>query len=125
MNHPEKNTAKSVQNRETSRRPATVPGRATSPVRLKAWDGSTAGPVDAPLVVLGNSVDAVRRLLWRRGELGAAQAYVSGEIDVPGDLDHALTHAFAVAKERGLCGMVRPYDSAAVVREPWRDLAAR
>jgi cyclopropane-fatty-acyl-phospholipid synthase len=73
------------------------------PVRLKAWDGSTAGPVDAPLVVL-NSVDAVRRLLWRPGELGAAQAFVTGEIDVPGDLDHALTHAFAVAKERGLSG---------------------
>jgi len=73
------------------------------PVRLKAWDGSVAGPVDAPLVVL-SSVDAVRRLLWRPGELGAAQAYVTGEIDVPGDLDHALTHAFAVAKERGLSG---------------------
>ncbi len=73
------------------------------PVRLKAWDGSVAGPVDAPLVVL-SSVDAVRRLLWRPGELGAAQAYVTGELDVPGDLDHALTHAFAVAKERGLSG---------------------
>jgi cyclopropane-fatty-acyl-phospholipid synthase len=82
------------------------------PVRLKAWDGSTAGPVNAPLVVL-NSVDAVRRLLWRPGELGAAQAYVTGEIDVPGDLDHALTHAFAVARERGLGG--RP-TAAAVVR---------
>jgi cyclopropane-fatty-acyl-phospholipid synthase len=73
------------------------------PVRLKAWDDSVAGPVDAPLVVL-NSVDAVRRLLWHPGELGAAQAYVTGEIDAPGDLDHALTHAFAVAKQRGLSG---------------------
>jgi cyclopropane-fatty-acyl-phospholipid synthase len=73
------------------------------PVRLKAWDGSVAGPVDAPLVVL-NSVDAVRRLLRHPGELGAAQAYVTGELDVPGDLDHALTHAFAAAKERGLGG---------------------
>ena len=82
------------------------------PVRLKAWDDSVAGPVDAPLVVL-NSVDAVRRLLWHPGELGAAQAYVTGEIDVPGDLDHALTHAFAVAKERGLGS--RP-KTAAVVR---------
>ena len=80
------------------------------PVRLKAWDGSTAGPVDAPLVVL-NSVDAVRRLLWRPGELGAAQAYVTGAIDVPGDLDHALSHAFAVAKDRGLPGG-RPTASA-------------
>ncbi len=73
------------------------------PVRLKAWDGSVAGPVDAPLVVV-NSPDAVRRLLWRPGELGAAQAYVTGEIDVPGDLDHALSHAFAVARGRGLSG---------------------
>ena len=51
-------------------------------MRLKAWDGSVAGPVDAPLVVL-SSVDAVRRLLWHPGELGAAQAYVTGELDVP------------------------------------------
>jgi cyclopropane-fatty-acyl-phospholipid synthase len=80
------------------------------PVRLKAWDGSVAGPVDAPLVVL-NSVDAVRRLLWHPGELGAAQAYVAGELDVPGDLDVALTHAFAVARERGLSGR-RPTVSA-------------
>lgn len=71
------------------------------PVRLKAWDGSVAGPVDAPLVVL-NSPDAVRRLLWHPGELGAAQAYVTGELDVPGDLDDALTYAFRVARERGL-----------------------
>ena len=107
MNHPTKSV---IANRlEEALRPFL---KGDLPVRLKAWDGSTAGPVDAPLVVL-NSVDAVRRLLWRRGELGAAQAYVTGEIDVPGDLDHALTHAFAVAKERGLGG--RP-TTAAVVR---------
>ena len=51
------------------------------PVRLRAWDGSEAGPVDAPLVEL-RSPDAVRRLLWHPGELGAAQAYVTGEIEV-------------------------------------------
>ena len=88
------------------------------PVRLKAWDGSVAGPVDAPLVVL-NSVDAVRRLLWRPGELGAAQAYVTGEIDVPGDLDHALTHAFDVAKERGLGGRPAVPALLGAVRTGW------
>ena len=56
------------------------------PVRLRAWDGSEAGPVDAPLVEL-RSPDAVRRLLWRPGELGAAQAYVTGELEVHHDLD--------------------------------------
>ncbi len=73
------------------------------PVRLVAWDGTTAGPVDAPVVEL-RSPDALRRLLWHPGELGAAQAYVTGELDVPGDLDAALTHAFSVAAERDLPG---------------------
>ncbi len=76
------------------------------PVRLVAWDGSEAGPADAPVVEL-RSPDALRRLLWHPGELGAAQAYVTGELDVPGDLDEldrALTHAFSVAAERGLSG---------------------
>jgi cyclopropane-fatty-acyl-phospholipid synthase len=73
------------------------------PVRLRAWDGSEAGPADAPLVEL-RSPDALRRLLWHPGELGAAQAYVTGELDVHGDLEAALTHAFAVGRERGVTG---------------------
>ncbi|RNM16156.1 class I SAM-dependent methyltransferase [Nocardioides pocheonensis] len=76
------------------------------PVRLRAWDGSEAGPADAPLVVL-NTPRALTRLLWSPGELGAAQAYVLGEIDVPGDLDAALTHVWSEVAARGLGG-VRP-----------------
>jgi cyclopropane-fatty-acyl-phospholipid synthase len=59
-------------------------------------------------VVELRSPEALRRLLWHPGELGAAQAYVTGELDVPGDLDAALTHAFAVAQERGLSGRRPP-----------------
>jgi cyclopropane-fatty-acyl-phospholipid synthase len=80
------------------------------PVRLRAWDGSEAGPADAPLVEL-RSPDAVRRLLWHPGELGAAQAYVTGELEVHHDLDAALTHLWSVAAERGLSG-VRPSPKA-------------
>src|SRR5438132_7580128 len=76
------------------------------PVRLRAWDGSETGPSDAPLVEL-RSRDAVRRQLWHPGELGAAQAYVTGEIEVHHDLDAALTHIWAVAAERGLSGVRR------------------
>ncbi len=76
------------------------------PVRLRAWDGSEAGPDDAPLVEL-RSRDAVRRLMWHPGELGAAQAYVTGELEIHHDLDAALTHVWSVAQERGLSG-VRP-----------------
>ena len=81
------------------------------PLRLRAWDGSEAGPVDGPVVVL-RSPDAVRRLLWHPGELGAAQAYVTGELDVEGDLGAALSQVMAVAAERGLTG--RPSASAVV-----------
>jgi cyclopropane-fatty-acyl-phospholipid synthase len=59
------------------------------PVRVRAWDGSEAGPRDAPVVVL-RSPRALRRLLWRPGELGLARAYVSGDLDVEGDLTDGL-----------------------------------
>ncbi|WP_116449698.1 class I SAM-dependent methyltransferase [Blastococcus litoris] len=55
------------------------------PVRLRAWDGSEAGPDDAPLVVV-RSPRAVRRLVWAPDEVGLARAYVAGELDVEGDL---------------------------------------
>jgi cyclopropane-fatty-acyl-phospholipid synthase len=76
------------------------------PVRLRAWDGSAAGPPDAPCVLV-TTPRALTRLLWSPGELGAAQAYVLGEIDVDGDLEDALTHVRAVVAARGLSG-VRP-----------------
>jgi cyclopropane-fatty-acyl-phospholipid synthase len=75
------------------------------PVRLRAWDGSEAGPADAPLVEL-RSPQALRRLLWHPGELGAAQAYVTGEADLPGDLDTTLS-ALMGAGRRATPG-VRP-----------------
>ncbi|TDC60407.1 SAM-dependent methyltransferase, partial [Streptomyces hainanensis] len=59
------------------------------PIRLRAWDGSETGPRDGPLVVL-RSRRALRRLLWQPGELGLARAYISGDLDVPGDLAAAL-----------------------------------
>lgn len=67
------------------------------PVRLRAWDGSEADGAsrDAhangsePTVVL-RSVAALRRLVWHPNELGLAQAYVTGELDLGGDLAEAL-----------------------------------
>ncbi|MFF4904811.1 class I SAM-dependent methyltransferase [Streptomyces sp. NPDC001260] len=70
------------------------------PVRLRAWDGSETGPADAPVVVL-RSRRALRRLLWQPGELGLAQAYVTGELDVEGDLAEGLRTMWATARERG------------------------
>ena len=69
------------------------------PVRIRAWDGSEAGPDDAPVVVL-RSRAAVRRLLWDPDELGLARAYVAGEIDVEGDLADGLSRVWAVVRSR-------------------------
>lgn len=71
------------------------------PVRLRTWDGSETGPADAPVVVV-RSRRALRRLLWQPGELGLAQAYVTGELDVEGDLAHGLRAVRAAVRDRGL-----------------------
>ncbi|MEU0395078.1 cyclopropane-fatty-acyl-phospholipid synthase family protein [Streptomyces sp. NPDC006208] len=55
------------------------------PVRIRAWDGSESGPPGSPVLVVRHR-RALRRLLWRPGELGLARAWVAGDIDVDGDL---------------------------------------
>jgi cyclopropane-fatty-acyl-phospholipid synthase len=67
------------------------------PVRVRAWDGSEAGPADAPTVVVRSPL-ALRRALWAPGELGLARAYVSGDLDVEGDLTEGLRRAFRAAR---------------------------
>lgn len=74
------------------------------PVRLVAWDGSQAGPDGVPVVRL-TSPNVLRRLLWAPGELGAVQAYVTGELDVDGDLRAALKHLWSVVRQRNLGGI--------------------
>jgi cyclopropane-fatty-acyl-phospholipid synthase len=63
------------------------------PVRVRAWDKSEAGPDGAPTVVLRSPL-ALRRALWRPGELGLARAYVSGDLEVEGDLTEGLRLAW-------------------------------
>ncbi|WKV70550.1 cyclopropane-fatty-acyl-phospholipid synthase family protein [Streptomyces sp. PCS3-D2] len=71
------------------------------PVRLRDWDGAESGPADAPVVVL-RSPDALRRLLWQPGELGLAEAYISGDLDVEGDLAGALSQARRAVRDQGI-----------------------
>ncbi|MEU2333880.1 cyclopropane-fatty-acyl-phospholipid synthase family protein [Streptomyces sp. NPDC013172] len=70
------------------------------PVRLRAWDGSQAGPPDAPALVLRNR-RALRRMLFRPGELGLARAWVAGDLDIEGDLYTALESVAGLVWERG------------------------
>ena len=68
------------------------------PIRFEFWDGSRLNPPDDAVATLRfNSPDAIRRVLWMPNELGLGRAYVSGEIDVDGDL-FDLVVAFRDAK---------------------------
>ncbi|WP_037677277.1 class I SAM-dependent methyltransferase [Streptomyces griseus] len=70
------------------------------PIRIRAWDGSQSGPPDAPTLVVRNR-RALRRLLWKPGELGLARAWVAGDLDIEGDLYGALDLLAGLIWERG------------------------
>lgn len=70
------------------------------PVRIRAWDGSISGPADAPTLVIRHR-RALRRIMWKPGELGLARAWVAGEIDVEGDLYEVLDLLAGFIWDRG------------------------
>ncbi|MEP7203430.1 MAG: cyclopropane-fatty-acyl-phospholipid synthase family protein [Ilumatobacteraceae bacterium] len=55
-------------------------------VRFEFWDGSALSPPESHATLRFKSPDAIRRLLWMPNELGLGRAYVSGDIDVDGNL---------------------------------------
>ncbi|MFC7846812.1 class I SAM-dependent methyltransferase [Streptomyces sp. NPDC057382] len=70
------------------------------PVGIRAWDGSQAGPPGAPVLVVRNR-RALRRLLFKPGELGLARAWVAGDLDIDGDLYTTLDLLAGLLWERG------------------------
>ncbi|MFJ6436649.1 class I SAM-dependent methyltransferase [Streptomyces sp. NPDC091416] len=90
------------------------------PVRIRAWDGSESGPPGAPVLVIRNR-RALRRLLWKPGELGLARAWVAGELDIEGDLYAALDLMAGLIWERG--GEAK--DSVHPLRDPKLRAAAK
>jgi cyclopropane-fatty-acyl-phospholipid synthase len=74
-----------------------VLGTGEIPLRLRAWDGSEAGPPDAPVLEFRHR-RGLRRILWSPGQLGLSRAYVAGDIDAPGDIFAAFTALSSVGK---------------------------
>ena len=62
-----------------------------APVEFKAYDGSTAGSPDSPIKITIRSPVAVSYLAQAPGALGLARAYVSGHLDVEGNMFTALS----------------------------------
>ena len=73
------------------------------PFRVEAYDGSVAEPTvvspanDVTLRIL--SRDAIARVLTHPGELGVARAYVAGDLELDGDLDHLFDIALPPARQ--------------------------
>ncbi len=60
------------------------------PLEIGAWDGSRAGPADAPARMVLRTPLALRRLLYSPDEVGFGRAFVTGDLEVEGDLYAAL-----------------------------------
>ena len=93
------------------------------PIGVRAYDGSTGGPADPPATLVVRSADALRRIMAAPGELGFGRAYVSGDLEIEGDIFAALTvrerlsdgglerkHLLAIVRLLGITGIrwVRP-----------------
>lgn len=99
------------------------------PVRVRAWDGSEAGSPAGPVLVFHRR-RALRRLLWKPGELGLARAWVSGDMTVEGDLFALLDRVAPFLWERGRPPGEEPRPEAsagtlALLRDPAARAAVR
>jgi len=56
------------------------------PLAVEAYDGSRAGPEDAPATLVVRTPDALSRVITAPGELGLARAYVAGDLDIKGPI---------------------------------------
>src|SRR5204862_4495508 len=62
----------------------------SSPIAVECYDGSRFGPDDAKTSLIIKSPKALQYAVTAPGAIGIARAYVSGEIDVKGDMFEAL-----------------------------------
>jgi len=69
---------------------------ADAPVEFRAYDGSRAGAEGSPVKITVKSPAAVRYLAQAPGEMGLARAFVSGHLDVDGDMYTALARMTSV-----------------------------
>ncbi len=79
-----------------------------APVEFHAYDGSKAGVENAPVKITVRSPTAVSYLAQAPGGLGLARAYVSGHLDVDGDMYAALARMIQAQRmDMDLTGRIR------------------
>ncbi|HUZ37973.1 MAG TPA: class I SAM-dependent methyltransferase [Streptosporangiaceae bacterium] len=79
-----------------------------APVEFRAYDGSASGTSEAPVRITVRSPVAVSYLAQAPGLLGLARAYVSGHLDVDGDMYTALARITPAQQvQLGMTGRLR------------------
>lgn len=91
------------------------------PIALRAYDGSQAGNPNAPESIEIKSPLALRYILSAPGDLGLARAYITGQLEVGGNLHQALitmrdyvkrpfprTALMSIAASVGVKSFIRP-----------------
>src|SRR5688572_28393716 len=63
----------------------------TAPVGFRAYDGSTAGSMDAEMLLEVRRPEAISYIATAPGELGLVRAYVTGALEIHGDIHGAIT----------------------------------
>ncbi|MEM7272754.1 MAG: cyclopropane-fatty-acyl-phospholipid synthase family protein [Actinomycetota bacterium] len=76
-------------------------------VRFEDWRGRTWGADEAPVTVRFNDEDAIRHFVRAPGELGFGRAYVSGAMDIDGDIWSLLDLQRDIGGIRFSAGQVR------------------
>ena len=104
-----------------------------APIAFRGYDGSTAGPRDALATLEIRKPEAVRYVATAPSDLGLARAYVSGSLEVHGDL-HAFLHSMvrdgrhdipwserlSILRGIGLRSLRRPELPPEEAPPPWR-----
>lgn len=64
------------------------------PVEVRFWDGSRMGADDGPATVILRYPDALRRIMWSPNEVGFGRAFVTGDVEIEGNLIEAIRTMF-------------------------------
>lgn len=77
------------------------------PVRIRSFDGTEVGPKNAATTLTIRSPDALTRIVTAPGDLGLARAYVTGDLEIDGDIYDALELRHLVPGGRLTVGQLR------------------
>ncbi len=72
------------------------------PVAVRAYDGSSAGPADPVATMVINSPAALQYIATAPSDLGLARAFVTGALDVEGDLHDGVLGLVKAQQQRHL-----------------------